>query len=138
MAFSRFLHKKGIKMKHHLSLMAVCCMAWGNIFASQADTSTSVQPKTEAVSVKKADNLFAGQQFRAALNGYAKAYGANNSSPDLNFKMGLCYHHMGEHPELCETYFTAAAKKYSFKYNFYNSKNSNTSFDANTSSAKLI
>jgi outer membrane protein OmpA-like peptidoglycan-associated protein len=118
-------------MKHLFFLTAALVIAWSNTFAATADTSTSVQPKTEVVSVKKADNLFAGQQFRAALNGYAKAYGTNSSNPDLNFKMGLCYHYMGEHPELCETYFTAAGKKYSFKYNFYNSKNTNTSFDAN-------
>lgn len=118
-------------MKHLLILITACLMFSVNLMASQVDTSTSIPSKPAVIDVKKADNLFAKQQFREALNGYAKAYESNPGHADLNFKMGLCYHYLLQHPELCKGFFTNAAKKYTAKYNFYNSKNTNTSFDAN-------
>nr|MBP6732139.1 tetratricopeptide repeat protein [Chitinophagales bacterium] len=101
-----------------------------NVCAAKDDTAAVATAKPVVVDVKKADVLFANRQYRQALNAYSAALGSNSGSPDLNFKMGLCYHYLLQYPDLCNSYFTAAAKKYTRQYNFYNSKNAAASFDA--------
>ncbi len=107
-------------------------MLVSNILLAATDTTVATKPlKGVVVSLKQADNFFANQQYREALNAYTKAYEKNSRNPDLNFKMGLCYHYLLQYPELCKSYFLNATKKYTPKYNFYGSKNTSTSFDAN-------
>ena len=63
--------------------------------ASPGDTATTAaRQSAKPVSVTKADKLFENQRYAAALEAYHKAWQATPTNPNLNFKLGLCWHYL--------------------------------------------
>lgn len=101
-----------------------------NLMGSAVDTTAAASSSQKAINLKKADNLFGKQNYAAAIEMYNKAWQSNPTNPNLNFKLGLCWHYLLQNPQLCQALFANAIQYTDSKYNFYSSKETKASDDA--------